>query len=224
MIGARDMAFPRLNALLVLAVPARRASSSTRASSPRAAPAKAGWTAYPPLSENAVQPGQRRRTSGSSRCTSSPLASLAGAINFIATIHNMRTPGMTWMRMPLFVWSIDVYAWLLVVILPGDRRRPACCSSSTGRSGTHFFIPDQGGSALLYQHIFWFFGHPEVYVMILPGDGDHLRDHPGLRAQADLRLQGGRVLDASASRSSRCSSGRTTCSRSGSAGASRATS
>src|SRR5437667_3202377 len=82
----------------------------------------------------------------------------------------MRTAGMTWMRMPLFVWSIEVYGALLVVVLP---------ALSAGLTlllldrtvGTHFFIPNQGGSAVLYQHVFWFFGHPEVYIMILPAMG-----------------------------------------------------
>jgi cytochrome c oxidase subunit 1 len=98
------------------------------------------------------------------------LASLAGAINFLVTIHRLRTPGMTWMRMPLFVWSMEVYAALLVAVLP---------MLSAGLTmllldrqvGTHFFLPAEGGNALLYQHVFWFFGHPEVYIMILPGFG-----------------------------------------------------
>src|SRR4029079_16383615 len=98
------------------------------------------------------------------------VSSLAGAINFIATIHNMRAPGMTWTRMPLFVWGIEVYAGLLIVILPviGAGLLMLLLDRQVG---THFFIPDQGGSALLYQHIFWFFGHPEVYVLIIPAMG-----------------------------------------------------
>jgi cytochrome c oxidase subunit 1 len=95
------------------------------------------------------------------------IASLAGAINFVVTIHNLRTQGMSWTRLPLFVWSIEVYAILLIVVLP---------TLSAGltlllldrQAGTHFFLPSEGGSAVLYQHAFWFFGHPEVYIMILP--------------------------------------------------------
>ena len=95
------------------------------------------------------------------------IASLAGAINFVVTIHNLRTQGMSWTRLPLFVWSVEVYALLLIVVLP---------TLSAGLTlllldrqfDTGFFVPTEGGSAVLYQHAFWFFGHPEVYIMILP--------------------------------------------------------
>ena len=168
MIGARDMAFPRLNAFSywMFLLGGIVLFSSYAASG---GPAKAGWTAYPPLSENAYSPG-----SGQDLWILSlhllAVGSLASAINFIATIHNMRAPGMSWMRMPLFVWSIEVYAALLVVILPviGGGLLLLLLDRQVG---THFFIPDQGGSALLYQHFFWFFGHPEVYVIILPAMG-----------------------------------------------------
>ena len=168
MIGARDMAFPRLNAFSywMFLLGGIVLYSSYLSSG---GPAKAGWTAYPPLSENAYSPG-----SGQDLWILSlhllAVASLAGAINFIATIHNMRAPGMTWTRIPLFVWSIEVYAALLVVILPviGGGLLLLLLDRQVG---THFFIPDQGGSALLYQHFFWFFGHPEVYVIILPAMG-----------------------------------------------------
>ena len=98
------------------------------------------------------------------------LASLAGAINFLVTIQRLRAPGMTWMRIPLFVWSIEVYAALLVVALPALSAGLTMLLLDR-QAGTHFFIPNEGGSALLYQHVFWFFGHPEVYIMILPAMG-----------------------------------------------------
>jgi cytochrome c oxidase subunit I len=168
MIGARDMAFPRLNAfsywMFLLGGIVLYSSFFAKGG-----PAKAGWTSYPPLAEHAYSVGNGQDLWILSLHLLA-VSSLAGAINFIATIHNMRAPGMTWTRMPLFVWAIEVYAALLVVILPVigvgllllllDRQ-----------VGTHFFLPDQGGNALLYQHIFWFFGHPEVYVIILPAFG-----------------------------------------------------
>ena len=211
MIGARDMAFPRLNALSYWLFLLRRDRALRELLRRRAAP--------------------RRRAGRSTRRSRVVLAgngvdfwilslhilaisSLVGAINFIVTIHNMRAPGMTWMRVPLFVWSIDVYAVLLVVVLPALSAGLTMLLLDR-QAGTHFFVPTEGGNAILYQHVFWFFGHPEVYIMILPGDGDHLGDHPRLLAQADLRLHGDRLLDRRRSRSTRCSSGPTTCSRSG---------
>src|SRR5919201_3188850 len=98
------------------------------------------------------------------------LASLAGAINFLVTIHRMRTPGMTWMRMPLFVWAIETYSVLLVAALPALSGGLTLLLLDR-QVGTHFFIPDKGGSAILWQHVFWFFGHTEVYIMVLPAMG-----------------------------------------------------
>jgi cytochrome c oxidase subunit I len=168
MIGARDMAFPRLNALSYWLFLFGGIILYSSWFSAGGAP-HAGWTSYVPLSETPYSPGH-----GIDLWILSlhvlTLASLAGAINFLVTIHRLRTPGMTWMRMPLFVWSMEVYAALLVAVLP---------MLSAGLTlllldrqvGTHFFLPSEGGSALLYQHVFWFFGHPEVYIMILPGFG-----------------------------------------------------
>jgi cytochrome c oxidase subunit I len=167
MIGARDMAFPRLNALsywfyflggvvLMLSFFAKNGA------------ARGGWTMYTPLSTlHMPGVGPDLWILGLHILT---ISSLSGAINFVVTIHNMRAPGMSWMRIPLFCWSIVTYAWLLVIALP---------SLSAGmtmmlldrQAGTHFFDPAHGGAPILYQHVFWFFGHPEVYIMVLPAMG-----------------------------------------------------
>jgi cytochrome c oxidase subunit 1 len=168
MIGARDMAFPRLNALsywlFLLGGVILYASWFAAGGAP-----KAGWTGYVPLSESSYTPGHGMDLWILSLHVLT-LASLAGAINFLVTIQNMRTAGMTWMRMPLFVWSMEVYGALLVVVLPALSAGLTLLLLDR-TAGTHFFIPAQGGSALLYQHVFWFFGHPEVYIMILPAMG-----------------------------------------------------
>jgi cytochrome c oxidase subunit I len=168
MIGARDMAFPRLNALSYwLYVFGGAVMFISFFASGGAA--KAGWYSYPPLSEKFYSPG-----SGQDLWILSlhlvAISGLVGAINFICTIHNMRAPGMSWMRIPLFAWSIEVYSWLLVFVLPviGVALTFLLLDRQVG---THFFLPQNGGSAVLYQHLFWFFGHPEVYIIILPGFG-----------------------------------------------------
>ena len=168
MIGARDMAFPKLNALsywLFLAGGLVLYASFFA----KGGASSAGWTAYPPLSESEYSPGN-----GVDLWILSlhllTLSSLAGAINFVVTILNMRTRGMTFMRMPLFIWAIFTYAVLLILILPMLSGGLTLLLLDR-QLGTHFFIPDEGGSALLWQHVFWFFGHPEVYVMILPAFG-----------------------------------------------------
>ncbi len=168
MIGARDMAFPRLNALsywlFVLGGIVLFGSFLAKGGA-----ASAGWTGYPPLSERAFSGGNGVDLWILSLHLLS-LSSLAGAINFIVTIVNMRTAGMTFMRMPLFVWSILTFAVLLVLVLPALSGGLTLLLLDR-QVGTHFFLPDQGGSALLWQHVFWFFGHPEVYVIILPAMG-----------------------------------------------------
>jgi cytochrome c oxidase subunit 1 len=170
MLGARDMAFPRLNAMsywfFVAGGLVLMGSFFVEGG-----PAKAGWYGYPPLSGpgppgNSGYPdiGQDLWILGIHLTT---ISSVAGAINFIVTIHNMRAPGMTWMRIPLFVWTIEAYAVMLLLALP-TLTAAATLLLLDRQAGTSFFLPDEGGSAVLYQHMFWFFGHPEVYIMILP--------------------------------------------------------
>jgi cytochrome c oxidase subunit I len=168
MIGARDMAFPRLNALSYwLYVFGGAVMFISFFASGGAA--KAGWYSYPPLSEKFYSPG-----TGQDLWILSlhlvAISSLVGAINFICTIHNMRAPGISWMRLPLFVWAIEVYSWLLLAVLPVISVGITMLLIDR-QLGTHFFLPDHGGSAVLYQHLFWFFGHPEVYIIILPAMG-----------------------------------------------------
>jgi len=168
MIGARDVAFPRLNALsywlFLLGGVVLYSSWFASGGAPRA-----GWTGYPPLSTNAFTPGHGQDLWILSLHILS-LSSLLGAINFLVTIQNMRTRGMSWMRIPLFVWTIEIYSVLLVMVLPALSAGLTLLLLDR-QAGTHFFLPGQGGSAVLFQHVFWFFGHPEVYVMILPAMG-----------------------------------------------------
>jgi cytochrome c oxidase subunit I len=166
MIGARDMAFPRLNALSYWLFLFGGIVLYSSWFADQGAP-RAGWTSYPPL---AIQTGGTGQDLWILSLHILTLSSLAGAINFLVTIHNMRTPGMTWRRLPLFVWNIEVYALLLVLVLPV--LSAGLTMMLTDRADlTHFFVPEEGGSAVLYQHVFWFFGHPEVYIMILPAMG-----------------------------------------------------
>jgi cytochrome c oxidase subunit 1 len=167
MIGARDMAFPRLNALsywlyllggivLYLSFFAKGGAAS------------AGWTSYVPLS-TMHSPGNGQDLWILSLHILS-ISSLVGAINFVVTITNMRAPGMSWMRMPLFVWSIFTYAWMLILVLP-TLSAGLTLMLLDRQVGTHYFDAAHGGSPILYQHVFWFFGHPEVYIMVLPAMG-----------------------------------------------------
>jgi cytochrome c oxidase subunit I len=166
MIGARDMAFPRLNMLswwlLVFGGVTLYASIFWTAP-------KSGWTAYAPLSESAFLPGH-----GMDAWILSlhliGLSSVLGAINFVVTIHNMRAPGMSLSRMPLFVWTILIYSYLIILALSSFAATLAMLLVDRNFNGT-FFDPTQNGSALLWQHLFWFMGHPEVYIMVLPAFG-----------------------------------------------------
>ncbi|HWA15858.1 MAG TPA: cbb3-type cytochrome c oxidase subunit I, partial [Gemmatimonadales bacterium] len=167
MVGTRNVAFPRLNAfgywtyligglLLVVALLSNTGPD-------------AGWFAYPPLSGPEYAPGKRVDV-WAQLVTFTELSALVSATEIIVTVLKQRAPGMTLDRMPLFVWAMFVTAWMVMIAM-------STVATASGMLaldrlvGTHFFNPAEGGDVLLWQHLFWYFGHPEVYIIFIPGIG-----------------------------------------------------
>ena len=178
MIGAPDMAFPRVNMASYQSYVLGGIIMFVSFFIPGGA-AQAGWTSYSPLATSIASDGQTFWLIGMIFLITS---SLLGAVNFIATIIQLRAPGMTWMRLPFFVWAQLVTAFLLLLAFP-PLEAAGVMQLMDKLAGTSFFLPtglaiggnlanvSGGGSPLLWQHLFWFLGHPEVYVLILPGMG-----------------------------------------------------
>ena len=169
-IGAPDMAFPRINmASFWVAVPAGLIALASFLVEGGAA--GAGWTSYAPLSAmpeaSGVSLGQQMWIVS---LVLLGLSSILGSTNYITTVINMRAPGMTWMRLPLTVWALFITAILALLAMPVLTGAMIMLLFDQ-TIGTHFFLPAEGGQPLLWQHLFWFFGHPEVYILILPAMG-----------------------------------------------------
>jgi len=169
-LGAHDMAFPRINMASFWAALLAGLVMLSSLFVPEGA-ARAGWTMYAPLS---ARPDLSGAGLGQQLwCVAIillGLSSILGSLNYITTVINMRAPGMTWFRMPLSIWALFITAILGLLALP-VLSGAAIMLLFDQTIGTHFFDPAAGGQALLWQHLFWFFGHPEVYILILPAMG-----------------------------------------------------